>query len=250
MTETALNIYQKLSRVQSELKAPKGQYNNFGKYKYRNAEDILEAVKPLNDKYGLVLTISDETQVESNGWTYIVANGVLVNVNKPEEIIKVTGRAREAQTKKGMDDSQVTGATSSYARKYMLNGLYLIDDTKDADTDQYHNQQQAPTNQQQTTNQQQSQPNNQQWDSQRTDGIEGKRRFLNDTFNEFFKNYMTRQIYASNLAQMIGVEDVLQADLSALVESSKRLRKQIQEQESKKQQAQQAPQNNFKWGQQ
>ena len=245
MTETELNIYQKLSRVQSELKAPKGQYNNFGKYKYRNAEDILEAVKPLNDKYGLVLTISDETQVESNGWTYIVANGVLVNVDKPEEIIKVTGRARESQTKKGMDDSQVTGATSSYARKYMLNGLYLIDDTKDADTDQYHNQQQAPTNQQQ------SQPNNQQWDNQRTNPIEGKRRFLNDTFNEFFKSYMTSQIYASNLAQMIGVEDVLQAELSALVGSSKQLRKQIQEQESKKQQqAQQTSQNNFKWGQQ
>ena len=245
MTETALNIYQKLSRVQSELKAPKGQYNKFGKYKYRNAEDILEAVKPLNDKYGLVLTISDETQVESNGWTYIVANGVLVNVDKPEEIIKITGRAREAQEKKGMDDSQITGATSSYARKYMLNGLYLIDDTKDADTDQYHNQQQAPTNQQQ------SQPNNQQWDNQRTDPIEGKRRFLNDTFNEFFKNYMTSQIYASNLAQMIGVEDVLQAELSALVGSSKQLRKQIQEQESKKQQqTQQTPQNNFKWGQQ
>ena len=242
MTETALNIYQKLNRVQSELKAPKGQYNNFGKYKYRNAEDILEAVKPLNDKYGLVLTISDDTKVESNGWTYIVANGVLVNVDKPEEIIKVTGRAREAQTKKGMDDSQVTGATSSYARKYMLNGLYLIDDTKDADTDQYHNQQQAPTNQQQ------SQPSNQQWDNQRTDPIEGKRRFLNDTFNEFFKSYMTSQIYASNLAQMIGVDDVLQADLSALVGSSKQLRKQIQDQESNKQQTQQAPQNNFKWG--
>ena len=240
MTETALNIYQKLNRVQSELKAPKGQYNNFGKYKYRNAEDILEAVKPLNDKYGLVLTISDDTKVESNGWTYIVANGVLVNVDKPEEIIKVTGRAREAQTKKGMDDSQITGATSSYARKYMLNGLYLIDDTKDADADQYHNQQQAPTKQQQ------SQSNN-----QKTDPIDGKRRYLNDTFNEFFKNYMTSQIYASNLSQMIGVDDILQADLSALIGSSKQLRKQIQEQENKKQQqAQQAPQNNFKWGQQ
>ena len=247
MTETTMNIYQKLNRVQSELKAPKGQYNNFGKYKYRNAEDILEAVKPLNDKYGLVLTMSDETQVESNGWTYIVANGVLVNVDKPEEIIKVTGRAREAQTKKGMDDSQVTGATSSYARKYMLNGLYLIDDTKDADTDQYHNQQQAPTNQQQTTNQQQSQPNNQQWDSQRTEPIEGKRRFLNDTFNEFFKNYMTSKIYATNLAQMIGVDDVLQADLSALVGSSKQLRKQIQQQESKKQPQQQTQNNGGNW---
>ena len=244
MTETALHIYQKLNLVQSELKAPKGQYNKFGKYKYRNAEDILEAVKPLNHKYGLNLTISDETQVESNGWTYVVSVGTLVNIEIPTQKIVVTGRAREAQTKKGMDDSQVTGATSSYARKYMLNGLYLIDDTKDADTDQYHNQQQAPTNQQQ------SQPNNQQWDNQRTNPIEGKRRFLNDTFNEFFKSYMTSQIYASNLAQMIGVDDVLQADLSALVGSSKQLRKQIQDQESNKQQTQQAPQNNFKWGQQ
>ena len=123
--------------------------------------------------------------------------------------------------------------------------LYVGEDLPENITQTESDTQVIDNNQQQT----QAQPNNQQWDSQRTDAIEGKRRFLNDTFNEFFKNYMTSQIYASNLAQMIGVEDVLQADLSALVGSSKQLRKQIQDQESNKQQAQQAPQNNFKWGQ-
>ncbi len=234
-----LNIYQKLNLVQIELKAPKGQRNNFGKYNYRNAEDILEAAKPLNHKHKLNLTISDVTQVESNGWTYVVSEGTLVNVDNPAEKIVVSGRARESQTKKGMDDSQITGATSSYARKYMLNGLYLIDDTKDADTDQYHKQQEAPQKQQQP---QQSQlpPENQQFDEK-----EGKKHFLNNSYTEFFKNHMTAQEYGATLANAIGVQDIFDAHLSALVESSKFLRKQIQAKQDQPKQ----PQNDFKWGQ-
>lgn len=134
-----LNIYQRLNNVQIELKAPKGQYNSFSKFNYRSAEDILEAVKPINLANGLNLTISDTIE-EIGGSNYIKATLTLVNIDNPEEKIFITAFAREAKTKKGMDDSQITGSSSSYARKYGLNGLYIIDDTKDADTDEYHNQ--------------------------------------------------------------------------------------------------------------
>lgn len=125
-----------LQNVQAELKAPKGQYNSFGKYNYRSAEDILEAVKPLLKANGLVLTLSDDI-VEVGGRVYVKATAKLTDGN---EVVEVTAFAREAEAKKGMDDSQVTGTASSYARKYALNGLFLIDDTKDADTDQYKTQ--------------------------------------------------------------------------------------------------------------
>jgi hypothetical protein len=116
--------------IQSRLKAPKGQYNSFGKYKYRNCEDILEAVKPLLRDNGCYLTITDE--VVSIGDRYYVK--AIATLTDGEEKIEVSALAREEETKKGMDASQVTGATSSYARKYALNGLFCIDDTKDADS--------------------------------------------------------------------------------------------------------------------
>jgi len=143
MTEK-LNIYQRLINAQTELKAPKGQYNSFGKYKYRSAEDILEAVKPINAKHGLLLFITDKPIVvgNQNEWHYIEATVTLVNVDNANEVLTVTAQAREPLNKKGMDESQITGTASSYARKYALNGLYLIDDTKDADTDEYKQQQQ------------------------------------------------------------------------------------------------------------
>lgn len=125
-----------LMAIQQELKAPKGNYNSFGKYKYRSCEDILEAVKPLCAKHESVLTISDAL-VQVGERYYIRAQAVL---HTPENTITVTGYAREAESKKGMDESQVTGTASSYARKYALNGLFCIDDTKDADTDEYHKQ--------------------------------------------------------------------------------------------------------------
>lgn len=132
------NIYQRLSEVQRELKAPKGQYNSFGKYSYRSAEDILEAVKPLLGKHDLVLVVTDE--LVNIGDRYYVKATAVVHDSKSdtEQSVYADGYAREDETKKGMDGSQITGAASSYARKYALNGLFNIDDTKDADTDEHH----------------------------------------------------------------------------------------------------------------
>lgn len=133
-------IYEKLLNIQKDLKAPKGQYNSFGKYKYRSCEDILEAVKPLLAREKVTLLISDEV-VEIGGRVYIKATARLYDMEGSEGI-ENTALARESSDKKGMDESQITGTASSYARKYCLNGLFLIDDTKDADTDEYRNQQQ------------------------------------------------------------------------------------------------------------
>jgi len=123
---------EKLTKIQAELKAPKGQYNSFGKYKYRSCEDIQEAVKPLLKKYNVSLTLSDDLQVIGERY-YIKVTAVLI-CNETKESVSVTSFAREEENKKGMDGSQVTGASSSYARKYALNGLFLIDDTKDSDS--------------------------------------------------------------------------------------------------------------------
>lgn len=125
-----------LEKIQQELKAPKGQYNSFGKYKYRSCEDIVEAVKPLLAKNGCQLTLSDD-MVEIGGRVYVKATATITD-GKETEV--VTAFAREPDQKKGMDESQITGTASSYARKYALNGLLLIDDTKDPDTDEYHQQ--------------------------------------------------------------------------------------------------------------
>lgn len=123
-----------LIAIQQELKAPKGQYNSFGKYKYRSCEDILEAVKPLLAKHEAELTLSDEPVVVGDR-VYIKATA---QIRSKDHTAQVTAYAREPETKTGMDASQITGTASSYARKYALNGLFLIDDTKDADTDEYH----------------------------------------------------------------------------------------------------------------
>lgn len=138
-----MSIYEKLRLVQSELKAPKNQYNSFGKYKYRSCEDILEAVKPLLKEHGLTLIITDEVvpvdvheedaaeMTKSDRRIYIKSTAVLFD---DEGSVQTEAFAREAFTKRGMDSSQVTGTASSYARKYALNGLFLIDDSKDDDT--------------------------------------------------------------------------------------------------------------------
>lgn len=123
------NINNKLIEIQSELKAPKGQYNAFGKYNYRNCEDILEAVKPLLKQHGLTIVIGDEIVNIGNRF-YVKAT---VTISDGENSISTSAFAREEESKKGMDGSQVTGASSSYARKYALNGLFAIDDTKDSD---------------------------------------------------------------------------------------------------------------------
>lgn len=134
-----LNIFQKLQKVQFEMKAPKNLTNTFGKYKYRNCEGILEAFKPFGKKYGLVLTL-DDSVFHDNGRFYVMATATLIDVDDPAITITNSALARESAEKKGMDDSQITGTASSYARKYALNGLFLLDDTKDADTDEYHKQ--------------------------------------------------------------------------------------------------------------
>lgn len=122
---------EELRKIQAELKAPKNMYNSFGKYKYRNAEAILEAVKPLLDKNKCTLTISDEI-VEIGGRIYVKATTLLKNASGDSE--SCTAYAREPEGRAGMDAAQVTGSSSSYARKYALNGLLCIDDTKDPDT--------------------------------------------------------------------------------------------------------------------
>ena len=134
-----MTVYKKLIKVQQELKAPKNQRNTFGNYNYRKAEDILEALKPILAKYEATATISYKIIVKENLWTYVEATATFVDIETGEYTC-TTGYAREAETKKGMDPSQITGSASSYAGKYALNGLFLIDDTKDADTDEYHRQ--------------------------------------------------------------------------------------------------------------
>ena len=131
-----LSLREKLMRIQTELKAPKNLYNKFGGYKYRNAEGIMEALKPFEKLYGITTIISDEI-IEVSGRFYVKAVASIMDLNS-DQIISSTAYAREDETKKGMDGSQITGASSSYARKYALNALYLLDDSKDADSDEYH----------------------------------------------------------------------------------------------------------------
>ena len=138
-TAEKTNVYGKLLKIQKELKAPKGQYNSFGRYNYRSCEDILEGVKPLLDKYKATLFIADNLELIGDRF-YVKAIATFVDTESGE-VVESSAFARESEDKKGMDASQVTGATSSYARKYALNGLFLIDDTKDADTDAYTEQQ-------------------------------------------------------------------------------------------------------------
>lgn len=149
MVEKKQSIYEKLANIQNELKAPKNQYNSFGKYNYRNAEDIEEALKPICLKYRATCLISEVTTEE-------LANELITRVTvslmdwDSENVVTVVGRAREERSKKGMDASQVSGGAQSYATKYALSQMFLIDDSKDADTDADYiqtgraNQKQAP----------------------------------------------------------------------------------------------------------
>lgn len=162
MAET---LRKKLLNIQRDLKAPKGQYNNFGKYSYRNAEDIMEALKPLLVDNNTICYCKDDYIEHIGERYYLVATIVFADVETDEEIT-VKARAREEENKKGMDGSQITGAASSYARKYALSGLFLIDDNKDADSDEYQQQNNKNQGKKQPSKQnqanQQQQPNNQQ----------------------------------------------------------------------------------------
>lgn len=145
-----MTVYRKLLSVQSELKAPKGQYNSFGKYAYRNAEDIKEALKPLLVKHEATLIIDINVIEMGNGWIFEEAIAKFVDIETGDSV-QAKGYAREATDKKGMDVSQISGSTNSYAAKYAMNGLFLLDDTKDADSEEYHKQtnrtQKAPVKQ-------------------------------------------------------------------------------------------------------
>ena len=134
-----MTVYKKLFEVQTELKAPKNQRNTFGNYNYRSCEDILEALKPVLAAHEATVFISDKVVVKENNWAYIESTATFVDIETGESI-STTAFARETENKKGMDSSQITGSASSYARKYALNGLFLIDDTRDADTDEQHRQ--------------------------------------------------------------------------------------------------------------
>ena len=135
-----LTLQEKLIKVQTELKAPKNQYNSFGKYKYRNQEDILEAVKPLLAKYGLNLIVTDQVR-ELGGMLFIHSTAKVFDSERTE--VEVSAQAGIDSNRKGMDIAQSFGSSSSYARKYALNGLFLIDDTRDADVTNTHGKEPA-----------------------------------------------------------------------------------------------------------
>lgn len=133
-----MNIYGKLAAIQQELKAPKDKKNTYGGYNYRSAEGILEALKPVLVRHEATVVLTDEL-VQVGDRYYVKATAALWSTTDTD-VVTANGWAREAEVKKGMDDSQITGTASSYARKYALNALLLIDDTKDADTDEYAKQ--------------------------------------------------------------------------------------------------------------
>lgn len=143
-------LLEKLSNIQVELKAPKNQYNKFGKYYYRNNEDILEALKPICNKNRTTLVVCDEIEMHGNRY-YVKAVATLYDWDSNNEI-SAEAFARETEDKKGMDSSQVTGATSSYARKYALNGLFNIDDTKDNDSAELKDEREERVNQTKSSN--------------------------------------------------------------------------------------------------
>ena len=132
-----MNVYEKLMTVQTKLRAPKGQYNQFGHYSYRSCEDILEALKPLLAEVGAIVNVSDEVKLIGDRF-YVEATAMFLDCETGDSVV-ARASAREDETKKGMDLAQVTGSVSSYARKYALNGLFAIDDNKDSDATNTHN---------------------------------------------------------------------------------------------------------------
>lgn len=148
-----MNLREKLTSIQTSLKAPKGQFNSFGKYHYRSCEDILEALKSHLASTKTAIVINDEI-IAVGTRIYVKATATLLD-NESEETISISASARECEDKKGMDSSQLTGATSSYARKYALNGLFCIDDNKDADSSDNSKDDKKPKEQKQEQKQEQ-----------------------------------------------------------------------------------------------
>ena len=193
-----MNIYEKLLNIQNELNCPKNQRNSFGNYNYRSCEDILEAVKPLLVKNKLTLTISDEIELIGDRY-YVKATAVLVDLeNEKDNYLQTrqnTAYAREDENKKGLDASQLTGATSSYARKYALNGLFCIDDIKDADTDAYKQQQDKENNKPKNTYQKPMQKQIEQEPKLITDAQRKRLFAISNGNNEVVKRVLERYGY-------------------------------------------------------
>ena len=175
-----MELREKLMHIQNELKCPKDQFNSFGKYHYRSTESILEGLKPLLLKHKATLIISDEI-VQVGDRCYVKATAELVDAEKETEIIISTSYAREEETKKGMDSSQITGSASSYARKYALNGLFAIDDTKDSDATNTHGK-------------------------QATEPVQGKR--LDQTSNDLITEKQRKLLYARSKEKQLSEETV------------------------------------------
>lgn len=206
-----------LLTVQMELKAPKSQYNKFGGYNYRSTEDILQAVKPLLKKDNDHLSLSDEP-IMVGDWHYIKATATFTDKNDKTTVS--TGYAREAANKKGMDDSQITGTASSYARKYALNGLFLIDDNKDADADEYHKQQrssawQQPTRKRPAPQKQMSQLQKNQQEYKK----------LRQQIIESFSGNMTVDSANKQIRQMAGInnDDSIEVKYQKMVKTAKEI---------------------------
>jgi len=180
-----MTIYEKLLNIQNELKVPKNQRNNFGNYNFRSCEDILEEVKPICKKNNTVITVSDEIKQIGERY-YVEATASLIDIETSEKI-ENRASAREEDSKKGMDSSQVTGASSSYARKYALNGLLAIDDNKDADTDEF-----AKTTQNKGTGKKEIQPK-----EEKTISVPQQKRLfaLSNGNNEVVRNVINRYKY-------------------------------------------------------
>lgn len=197
-----LNIYQRILSIQKELKAPKNQYNKFGGYNFRNLEDINEAAKPLLHKHGVSLMISDEiVKIESR--YYVQATVVAINVDDPNDSIQTQAYAREEENKKGMDGSQITGTASSYARKYAMNGLFLIDDTKDNDSNEHQQEvQNTPNNKVQPRYNPNKQPDN-------ADFIKTRNKYYTEIHN---LTNMSSEDITSYLKQKLGAHDLTNYD--------------------------------------
>lgn len=248
MTEE-ISFNEKLLEIQAKLKAPKGQFNNFGKYSYRSQEDILEAVKPLNKEYGLVLYLRDEP-VLIGEWHYIKATAVLQDV-KNAVFIDVSSYAREPLNKKGMDESQITGTASSYARKYALNGLYLIDDTKDEDSNEHQDNQQNKNNQ----NNSQQNPQQQNFDDRSLPQEPQQTSYkpepnINDAILTYVKQLKdlginVQQLYVE-IAQKEGANDIKEVDRARTLGHMKACLMSVKNQQQTQQQSE--PRQNYEQG--
>ena len=196
-----------LKIIQEKLSVPKNQMNDFGKYKYRSCEDILEAVKPLLNETNTTLTISDE--IVNIGERYYIK--ATVSLNGSGESVSCTAYAREPQTKKGMDEAQITGSTSSYARKYALNGLFCIDDTKDPDATNKHGKDEKPPQSSQNASESTNSPKSTHCTASQKKMISGMMQNLELADKEAlkFKDWLKEQKAVGTYSQVVNGEELL-----------------------------------------